>query len=63
MSRTTAGGAGAKLLDTPLPEVEGYRYLGFQYLISGAAITAGAVSAEIVGGTDRNATIIPMNLG
>lgn len=57
-----AAGLGAKLLDTAMPDTTG-RYLGFQYLISGAAATGGTVTAGIVGGTDRNSTVIPMNLG
>lgn len=57
-----AAGLGTKLLDTAMPDTTG-RYLGFQYLISGAAATGGTVTAGIVGGTDRNSTVIPMNLG
>jgi hypothetical protein len=53
--------AGAKLLDIPLPDI-GDRYIGFQYVTVGTH-TAGAVTAGIVGGTDRNSTVIPMNLG
>lgn len=55
--------AGTKLLDVPLPDIEGYRYLGFQYIVAGGTTTAGAVTSGIVGGTDRNSSIIPMNLG
>lgn len=55
-------GAGAKLLDVPVPDVA-QQYLGFQYLISGATTTGGTATAGIVGGTDRNATTIPMNIG
>lgn len=57
-----AATAGAKLLDVPVPDTA-QRYIGFQYVISGAATTGGTVTAGIVGGTDRNATTIPMNLG
>lgn len=57
-----AGAAGAELLDVPVPDTS-KRYLGFQFVIAGAAITAGAVTAGIVGGTDRPATTIPMNTG
>ena len=53
--------AGKVLLDVPLPDV-GDRYLGFQYVTVGTH-GAGAVTAGIVAGTDRNATTIPMNLG
>lgn len=59
---TTANAvAGAELLDVPLPD-SGQRYLGFQYVTLGTH-TAGAVSAHIVGGTDRPASDIPMNTG
>lgn len=54
--------AGAKLLDVPLPDTS-QRYLGFQYIIGTATTTGGTATAGIVGGTDRNATVIPMNLG
>lgn len=57
-----AATAGAVLLDVPLPDVA-QRYLGFQYILVGGPHTTGAVTAGIVGGTDRNATTIPMNLG
>lgn len=53
--------AGASLLDVPMPDV-GDRYLGFQYVTLGT-MSAGAVTAGIVGGTDRNSSIVPMNLG
>lgn len=53
--------AGAKLLDVPIPDTQ-CRYLGLQYVIVGTS-TAGTVTAGIVGGTDRNSTVIPMNLG
>jgi len=53
--------AGAKLLDVPMPDTT-KRYLGFQYVTVGTH-TAGKVTAGIVGGTDRNSTVIPMNLG
>ena len=53
--------AGAKLLDVPLPDIA-QQYLGFQYVTLGT-MSAGAVTAGIVGGTDRNSTVIPMNLG
>jgi hypothetical protein len=53
--------AGTKLLDVPMPDIT-QRYLGFQYVTVGTH-TAGAVTAGIVGGTDRNSSIIPMNLG
>lgn len=55
-------GAGATLLDVPMPDVA-QRYLGFQYLISGATTTGGTATAGIVAGTDRNSSTIPMNLG
>jgi hypothetical protein len=54
--------AGAKLLDVPVPDTA-QRYLGFQYLIAVATTTAGSVTSGIVGGTDRNSSVIPMNLG
>jgi hypothetical protein len=57
-----AAGIGTKLLDVPLPDST-QRYLGFQYVISGATTTGGAVTSGIVGGTDRNSTVIPMNTG
>ena len=57
-----AGAVGTELLDVPLPDTS-KRYLGFQYVITGAALTAGAVTAGIVGGTDRGAQFIPMNTG
>lgn len=57
-----AAALGTKLLDVPLPD-SAQRYLGFQYVITGAAVTAGAVTSGIVGGTDRNSSTIPMNLG
>lgn len=53
--------AGAQLLDVPVPDVA-QRYLGFQYVTVGTH-GAGAVTAGIVGGSDRNASTIPMNLG
>jgi hypothetical protein len=53
--------AGANLLDVPLPDISD-RYLGFQYVTLGT-MSAGAVTAGIVGGTDRNSTVIPMNTG
>lgn len=55
-------GIGTKLIDVPLPDIA-QQYLGFQYLISGATTTAGQVTSGIVGGTDRNSTVIPMNTG
>jgi hypothetical protein len=54
--------AGAELIDVPLPDTS-KRYLGFQYLIAGATSTGGTVTSGIVGGTDRPATLIPMNTG
>jgi hypothetical protein len=57
-----SAGAGTSLLDVPVPD-SAQQYLGFQYVITGAAVTAGAVTSGIVGGTDRNSTVIPMNLG
>lgn len=57
-----AAAAGAELLDVPLPDTNA-RYLGFQYVIAGATTTGGTVTAGIVGGTDRPATLIPMNTG
>lgn len=54
--------AGTKLLDVPMPDVA-QRYIGFQYIISGATTTGGTVTAAFVGGTDRNSSTIPMNLG
>lgn len=60
---TASAGIGAKLLDVPLPDVA-FRYIGFQYVTAGAgAATAGTVTSGIVGGTDRNSTVVPMNLG
>lgn len=53
--------AGAKLLDVPMPDTT-KRYIGFQYVTVGTH-GAGAVTGAIVGGTDRNSTTIPMNLG
>jgi len=53
--------AGATLFDYPLPDVT-KRYIGFQYVTVGTH-TAGKVTGGIVGGTDRNSTVIPMNLG
>lgn len=53
---------GAKLLDVPVPDTQ-KRYIGFQYIISGATTSAGAVTSGIVGGTDRNSTTIPMAQG
>lgn len=53
--------AGAKLLDVPVPDIA-QQYLGFQYVTVGTH-GAGAVTAGIVGGTDRNTSTIPMNLG
>lgn len=55
-------GAGAKLIDVPMPDTAA-RYLGFQYVITGALTTGGTATAGLVGGTDRNSTVIPMNLG
>lgn len=52
---------GAVLLDIPMPDVT-KQYLGLQYVTVGTH-GAGAVTAGVVGGTDRNATTIPMNLG
>ena len=57
-----AAAAGAKLLDVPLPDTSA-RYLGFQYIIGTATTTGGTATAGIVGGTDRPASTIPMNLG
>lgn len=57
-----AGAAGTRLMDQVLPD-SSRRYIGFQYVITGAAITAGAVTSGIVGGTDRGAQNVPMNLG
>lgn len=54
--------AGAELLDVPVPDTA-KRYLGFQYVVAGATTTAGAVTAGIVGGTDRRANEIPMETG
>jgi hypothetical protein len=54
--------AGAVLMDAPLPDTDA-RYLGFQYVIGVATTTAGTVTSGIVGGTDRPATVIPMNTG
>lgn len=56
-----AAAAGAKLMDAAMPDTAA-RYLGFQYVIVGTS-TGGAVTSGIVGGTDRNAGTIPMNLG
>jgi hypothetical protein len=54
--------AGAELRDVAVP-VPSHRYRGFQYIIGTATTTAGAVTAGIVGGTDRPSTLIPMNQG
>ncbi len=48
-------------MDIAMPDTA-QRYIGFQYLVAGTS-TAGNVTAGIVGGTDRNASVIPMNLG
>jgi hypothetical protein len=53
--------AGAKLMDQMLPDITD-RYIGFQYVTVGTFTTLN-VTAAIVGGTDRNSTVIPMNLG
>jgi len=53
--------AGKVILDVPLPDTT-KRYLGFQYVSVGTH-GAGAVTAGIVGGTDRPSSLIPMNLG
>jgi len=53
--------AGAELLDVPLPD-SAQRYLGLQYVTTGTH-TTGAVSAHIVGGSDRPASDIAMNTG
>ena len=52
--------AGTVLLDAPLPDVT-KRYVGFQYVTVGTT-AAGAVTAGVVGQTDRNSTTIPMNI-
>lgn len=57
-----AAGAGTKLLDVPMPDTT-RRYCGFQYVITGALTTGGTATAGLVGGTDRNASVVPMNLG
>lgn len=57
-----AGVQGAKLLDVPMPDTT-RRYCGFQYVITGALTTGGTATAGLVGGTDRNASVVPMNLG
>lgn len=54
--------AGAKLLDAPLPDTT-KRYVGFQYVITGATTTGGTVTAGLVAGTDRPVSNIPMNTG
>lgn len=54
--------AGTKLMDQVIPDAA-QQYLGFQYLISVGAMTAGAVTSAIVAGSDRNSSVIPMNLG
>jgi hypothetical protein len=53
--------AGAELIDVPMPDTA-KRYLGLQYIIVGN-VTAGAVSAHVVAGTDRPASEIAMNTG
>lgn len=53
--------AGAELLDVPMPDTS-KEYLGLQYVIVGN-VTAGAVSAHVVAGTDRPSTEIAMNTG
>lgn len=54
--------AGTRILDVPMPDVA-QQYLGFQYILVGGPHTAGNVTAGIVAGTDRNSSVIPMNLG
>ncbi len=56
-----AATAGAVLIDVPFPDTT-QRYIGFQYVSVGTH-GAGAVTAGIVGGTDRNVSTIPMNTG
>lgn len=53
--------AGTNLMDQALPDITA-RYIGFQYVLTGTG-TAGAVTAGIVGGSDRNNTTIAANLG
>jgi hypothetical protein len=57
-----AGAQGTKLLDVPMPDTT-KRYLGFQYIIGTAALTAGAVTAGLTAGTDRWSGALPMNTG
>lgn len=57
-----SGAQGTKLLDVPMPDTT-KRYLGLQYVITGAALTAGAVTSGLVGGTDRASTSVPMSTG
>lgn len=54
--------AGKELLDVAIPDTT-KRYLGVQYLISGATTTDGTVNAHLVAGTDRPTTDIPFNTG
>lgn len=58
---TAGSAAGTKLLDHPIPGTR-QRYLGVQYVGSGAAITGGTVTAHVVAETD-NQTYPAMNTG
>lgn len=52
---------GAVLMDKPLPD-SSKRYIGFKYVLVGTA-TGGAVSSQLVAGTERPSTGIEMNTG
>ena len=54
--------AGRELIDVPVPDTA-RRYIGFQYVITGAAVTAGTVSAHLVAGTNRSVNEVAMNTG
>lgn len=54
--------AGKELLDVAIPDTS-KRYLGTQYIISGATTTDGTVNANLVAGTDRPTTDVPFNTG
>lgn len=58
---TASGIAGAELLDVPMPDTS-KRYLGLQYVVVGN-MSAGAVTAGVVAGTNRPSTEIDMEQG
>lgn len=61
-TRAAPQAAGVELLDVPIPDTA-RRYLGVQYVITGAAVTAGTANANLVAGTDRPTTDVPFNTG